>query len=378
MSRTTRRPNSHGSVDVQARWRRSTSKATRQYAYGAMDSEHGFDVLPLHGSNLLSSSRASRLDPSVRPKQGITTAGSSSVKRSVSMSHVQKAALSQLGASRQSSEHVSSRPRSQQGGMTRAKHVPKWTLALEAAPEGLFGHPDDPNDRRIFQCVTRRGSLGNTEVVALLAIPLCRVTGLVLTCPGAGGGQGPLDPEGGGGGGTYGGYHVFARLAAELPSRGIAVMLLHYPHGEPDGRPREGGILHTVEHAEKLIEWFLDSYSRSLPVGLVGWSMGGAVAIETAANAIGTCRWDIRCVATIASMRDVSQESPKTIVASGAELLLLHNVNGKCNAANSKAIARMAGGLKPMLHPGEDHGVRSAFDVLVKWLPDYLPRIDTE
>merc|ERR1711959_770011 len=29
--------------------------------------------------------------------------------------------------------------------------------------------------------------------------------GLVLTCPGAGGGQGPADPLGAGGGGTYGG-----------------------------------------------------------------------------------------------------------------------------------------------------------------------------
>jgi len=270
----------------------------------------------------------------------------------------------------------------QENSCRDSQSAPKWDMFLEPPQAGLFGHPDDPNDVGIFQCVMRREPHGYNSVVALLAQPRGETTGIVLTCPGAGGGPGPLDPLGCDGGGTYGGYNVFGRLAATLSTRGITVMLLHYPKGEPEGRPKQGGILHTVDHASALLDWFLDASSRSLPVGLVGWSMGGAVAIDVAARGIRAHTLNVRCVATIASMKDVMTDAPKTIVDSGAKLLIIHNVANtadyRCNALNSKAIARMAGGLKPVLFQNENHGVKSAFGLLGTWLPEHLPCVATE
>jgi alpha-beta hydrolase superfamily lysophospholipase len=174
---------------------------------------------------------------------------------------------------------------------------------------------------------------------------------------------------GGGGGGTYGGYNVFGKLAAELPRQGIAVLLLHYPEGNPGAPPLQGGISKTVEHAERLIEWFGTHVgSKVVPIALVGWSMGGAVAIEVAANGIRMKNMNIKGVGTIASMKDVARTSPGIIVDSGADLLLLHNVSEDCNASNSHRIAKLAG-IEPMLFHGENHAVKSAFGVLLQWLP---------
>eukprot|EP00746_Dinoflagellata_sp_MGD_P137229 gnl/MRDRNA2_/MRDRNA2_71051_c0_seq1.p1 gnl/MRDRNA2_/MRDRNA2_71051_c0~~gnl/MRDRNA2_/MRDRNA2_71051_c0_seq1.p1 ORF type:complete len:397 (+),score=51.98 gnl/MRDRNA2_/MRDRNA2_71051_c0_seq1:68-1192(+) len=248
-----------------------------------------------------------------------------------------------------------------------------WNLRL-FSDSPMLRHPDDPNDAEIFQCVMRRMPQGGSNLVGLLSSPpsSCPLVGLVLTCPGAGGGPGPADPMGGGGGGTYGAYNVFGKLAAELPRHGIAVLLLHYPEGHPGAHPRKGGISKTMEHAEHLIKWFCARVcSPALPIAVVGWSMGGAVAIDVAANGIRRKSMNIQGVATIASMKDVSKTSPGEIIESGARMLLLHNVDEQCNASNSYHIGKLAG-IEPMLFPGENHGVKSAFGVLVQWLPSCL------
>merc|ERR1712228_517348 len=125
--------------------------------------------------------------------------------------------------------------------------------------------------------------------------------------------------------------------------------MLHYPQGDP-GRPLEGGIEHTIHHAESLLSWFQAHTGVSrLPVALVGWSMGGVVTIEVAANilrknALSDAKFNVRGVATIASMKEVQRDSPQLLVRNNVELLLMHNTNGKCKASNSFKIAKLAGG----------------------------------
>jgi hypothetical protein len=113
--------------------------------------------------------------------------------------------------------------------------------------------------------------------------------------------------------------------------------------------------------------------------------MGGPVAIETAANILrrqsgkDNAQRDrrteeseivVRGVATIASMKEVSADSPQMLLNANVELLLIHNVNEQCKGANSKHIAKLAGGgIAPLLFPGENHGVKSAFRHLSPWLP---------
>lgn len=108
-----------------------------------------------------------------------------------------------------------------------------------------------------------------------------------------------------------------------------------------------------------------------LPIALVGWSMGGAVVIEAAANAIKRREViALRGVATIASMKEVSLDSPRILVDAEIKLLLMHNLTQQCRALNSRKIAQLAGGkIAPVLFPGEDHAVESAFDYLSSWLP---------
>jgi len=104
--------------------------------------------------------------------------------------------------------------------------------------------------------------------------------------------------------------------------------------------------------------------------------MGGAVAIETAARSLaltGANTINFKGVATIASMKEVTETSPKAILDSGIELLLMHNRNHTCKGLNSKVIGRLAGGIQPMLFDGEDHGVISAYDTLMAWLPNVMP-----
>lgn len=262
------------------------------------------------------------------------------------------------------------------GKHTACRQGDRWDgarMVLSAPPDGLLSHPDDPNDPKMFKCISRCSPDGRQEVIGLLAaspdMALASSRGLVITCPGAGGGPGPADPLGGAGGGTYGGYNVYGKLASELPKQGIAVLLLHYPPGDP-GHPLQGGISRTQHHIEALMQWVREHASPQLPVALVGWSMGGAVAIEAAASTVSNRTMCIRGVATIASMKEVSPESPSVLVKSQVELLLMHNLSKECNASNSWKLARLAGdGIEPLLFPDENHGVRSAFNKLSVWLP---------
>lgn len=244
-----------------------------------------------------------------------------------------------------------------------------WNLIIGAPPQGFFSHQLDPGAEDIFQCIYAEG-----QIVGLLAEPDSEVVGLVVTSPGAGGGPGPLDPHGGGGGGTYGGYNAYRELAVTLPRLGIAVLLVHYPEGHPG--PRGQNVALTIDHMETLTRWYLNQLQwQDVPTAMIGWSMGGAVVIETAARLINAKRVNIRGVATIASQAARIQcTSPQIIIRFGAELLLMVGSADTCLAPScSDKIGRMAG-IKPEVFDGEDHGVKSALGRLTSWLPEVLLR----
>jgi alpha-beta hydrolase superfamily lysophospholipase len=163
---------------------------------------------------------------------------------------------------------------------------------------------------------------------------------------------------------------VYGKLASELPKQGVAVLLAHYPSGAPLS-PLKGGIEQTVEHVEALLAWAREYVGNpQVPVAMVGWSMGGAVVIEVGARAVRNGTVNLLGVATIASMKEVSIDSPRILVQNNVDLLLMHNVEGRCTGVNSKKIAKLTGGkVEPLLFPGENHGVKSAFGQLRTWLP---------
>mmetsp|Transcript_90035 Transcript_90035/g.159446 ORF Transcript_90035/g.159446 Transcript_90035/m.159446 type:complete len:766 (-) Transcript_90035:90-2387(-) len=247
-----------------------------------------------------------------------------------------------------------------------------WTPVIQDPPPGLLSHPLDSGAEDLFQCIFEKDQL-----VGLLAEPHARVRGLVVTSPGAGGGPGPADPEGGGGGGTYGGYNVYRELAARLPSQGIAVLLVHYPDGEPGG-DRHTRVSRISDHLQTLTAWYQARVQwTKIPTIFIGWSMGGAVVIEAAARTIHAKRASICGVATIASQTaGILQTSPHLIAKSGCKLLLMAGSADTCLSPNCTCkIARMAG-VEPEIFPEEDHGVESALGRLALWIPEVFNGVD--
>jgi hypothetical protein len=246
------------------------------------------------------------------------------------------------------------------------------------------------------------------QLVGMLASPPpdTALRGVVVTAAGAGGGPGPFDPRGeeGTGGGSFGPYSLYMRLAAELPRAGLAVLLVHYKRPWPVGVARGGDQMNA------LAAWFAAKAGRpGLAAVYIGWSRGGAVAIEAATKAKAkharsarriakraqktqcvplapVAAVDIRGVATIASQTgQIQRTSPKQLRLAGCALLLLHGLADDCLSARcSKRISEWASAgsvrtprakkalapLQVRLFEGEGHGVKSAHDTLTPWIAE--------
>lgn len=80
-------------------------------------------------------------------------------------------------------------------------------------------------------------------------------------------------------GGSSGGYPS-RRAASLLASRGFAVLAVAY-FGVPDRPTDLVGV--PLEHTARAVEWFAgDERTRGTSVGVVGWSRGGELALQTA------------------------------------------------------------------------------------------------
>lgn len=266
-----------------------------------------------------------------------------------------------------------------------------WALSYAAEPpDDFFEHGDPYKDR--FRCVVQQhgdcqGEAKDADVVALLAEPasgLSSASGLLVTCSGWGASGSAWQ--------CYGGHGVFAKLATSISDGGAAALLLRF---DIDGYPGEhvsptapkqdqhngwrARVARLTRHLLAVTNWIRGQLKQiECPIALVGWSFGGPVVIEAGA-AMTKLSWPLCGVATIASMpppvliEGTRSGSPAAIATSGAQLLLIHNVDKNSTGDNSRGLARRAGSQAALcFFHGEDHSVKSAIIELGPWLPVIL------
>ena len=109
----------------------------------------------------------------------------------------------------------------------------------------------------------------------------------------------------------------------------------------------------------------------------IGWSMGGAVAIEAAHRlSRGALRRSIRGVITIAG-QSKGAGNIAALGARGIPLLILHGTGDTCirSSCAERLFAQAQEPKELRLFEGEDHGVPSALALLQRWIPAALPAL---
>jgi len=153
--------------------------------------------------------------------------------------------------------------------------------------------------------------------------------------------------------------HCYPTLAARLAETGVTALRLDYRH---PNRLNEclADVRGAIDH--------LRAHHGVASLAIVGWSFGGAVALQAGE------RWpEVRAVATVASQ--TAHIGPvDEIGRAGKPLLLLHGTGDTCL---SDRCSRMiyAAALEPkelVLYPGDNHGITGNADSMTARLLAFI------
>lgn len=150
----------------------------------------------------------------------------------------------------------------------------------------------------------------------------------------------------GAGGGVLGPAHVYPPLAARLASAGVHALRLDYRH---PSRPEP-----CLDDAHAAVEHLRAHGAANVVV--VGWSFGGAVALQAAE------RWPAVAGAATVASQTAGMGPVEEIPRAGKKLLLLHGTGDTCLSDRCSRMIHAAAtmGLKPSLKPTSRSGPLAA------------------
>lgn len=117
---------------------------------------------------------------------------------------------------------------------------------------------------------------------------------------------------GGTGGGFYGPAYLYTELFSVLPKNNIGVM------GVDISPPLDNAVINVINSVKKIID-------KQIKITLIGWSMGGAVVIQTGYN-LKKEGYNVNDVITIASQTQGTQLLKQEI---NINLYLIHGMKDK-------------------------------------------------
>jgi dienelactone hydrolase len=186
------------------------------------------------------------------------------------------------------------------------------------------------------------------------------VPGYLHEARGVNAGSGGAILVAGAGGGVLGPAHCYPTLAARLAEAGVTSLRLDYRHPN-----RLNECLADVRGA---IDHLRTHHGVVGGLAVVGWSFGGAVALQAGE------RWpEVRAVATVASQ--TAHIGPvDEIGRAGKPLLLLHGTGDTCLSDRcSRMIYAAATEPKELvLYPGDNHGITGNADSMTARLLAFI------
>lgn len=196
-------------------------------------------------------------------------------------------------------------------------------------------------------------------------IPSFPGKGIVITCAGAGGGPGTY--------GCYGPNLIYNRLGEKLPACSTSVGVIQIQYRVP------GNSSVAVQDTIETLNYVLAKYS--LPIILVGWSMGAEVITKATAhfyriaeasdNAVDIARYErIRGLVYLAG-QTAGVDGLKLFAPSSKKVLIIHGTRDTClNVKCAISLLEIASHLSPevMLIPYAEHDVIGCDEVVERFI----------